>query len=267
MKPAAGLLRQVVHGALHHRLNGEAAKTAYYLFLSLFPLLLVVFALTGLTGGHAVFGLLTRRLEQAAPPDAARYLDRFIRDVTDSRRPDILSMGILLALWTGSNIFVALTQGLNRIYEIKDSRRWWKRRLIALGTLAASLVLLIGGALFLLAGGRAGAAAGLGEASEVLRYPLAFVLLSLLMFLFYSVLPDRDQRRAGRPLAIGAVVGAAVWYAATIGFRLYITHFKDYDRAYGFVGAVIVLLLWLYLTAYAVLIGGEVAAVLEERRP
>ena len=266
MKPGSGLLRQVVRGALHHRLNGEAAKTAYYLFLSLFPLLLVVFSLTGLTGGHAVFGLLTRRLEQAAPPDAAHYLDRFIRDVTETRRPDILSMGILLALWTGSNIFVALTQGLNRIYDIRDRRRWWKRRLIALGTLAASLVLLIGGALLLLAGGRAGAAAGVGEAAEVVRFPLAFVLLSIFMFLCYSVLPDRDQRRLGRPLAIGALVGAAVWYAATIGFRLYITHFKDYDRAYGFVGAVIVLLLWLYLTAYAVLFGGEVAAVLEQRR-
>ena len=63
-----------------------------------------------------MFDVLAGRLEQAAPPAAARYVERYIREVTDSRRPDILSVGILLGLWTGSNIFVALSEWLNRIY-------------------------------------------------------------------------------------------------------------------------------------------------------
>jgi membrane protein len=269
MPPTARRLdvaRQIVRGALHHRLNGEAAKTAYYLFLSLFPLLLVAFAVTGLVGGHALFDVVRRRLEQATPPDAARYLEQFIRDATARRRPDILSVGILLALWTGSNIFTALAQGLNRIYEIKDRRRWWKRRLICLATLVAALVLFLGGAVILLAGGWIRDVAGLGRSWTVLRYPLAYALLSLLMLLVYWVLPDRDQRRATSSVVTGSLVGAAVWFLATVGFDQYITHVKDYGRLYGVVGAVIVLLLWLYLTAYAILFGGQVAAVLEQHR-
>lgn len=258
--------RQIVKGALHHRLNGEAAKTAYYLFLSLFPLLLVAFAVTGLAGGHAVFDVVRGRLEQATPPDAARYLEHFIREATERRRPDILSIGILLALWTGSNIFTALMQGLNRIYEIKDHRRWWKRRLICVGTLVAALVLLLSGAVVLLAGGWIRDAAGLGRSWSVLRYPLAFALLSGLMLLIYWVLPDRDQRRAASSVVAGALVGTVVWFLATMGFDQYISHVKDYGRLYGFVGAVIVLLLWLYLTAYAILFGAQVAAVLEQHR-
>lgn len=263
----AGLAREVIHGALHHRLNGEAAKTAYYLFLSLFPLLLVVFALTGLAGGHRVFDLIATHLEHAAPRDAARFLEGLVRGVTDSRRPDILSAGIVLALWTGSNIFVALMQGLNRVSEIQERRRWWRRRLVAIGALAASLVLLLASALFLLAGGRVGVALGLGRGIMVLRYPLTFAMLALLLAFLYTVLPDRDQRPDWSALIAGAAVGAAVWYLATAGFRFYIEHVKDYDHAYGFVGAVIVLLLWLYLAAYATLFGCEVVAVLDGRRP
>jgi membrane protein len=259
------MIKRVIRQALHHRLRGESAKTAYYLFLSLFPLLLVAFALTGMLGGHVVFDLLARRLELALPPESARYLERFLRDVTDSRRPDILSFGLLLGLWTGSNIFIALTEGLDRIYEIRQRRRWWKRRLIAVAMLIAGLVLMIGGTLLLLAGSRLGASAGLDGRWSVLRYPLVYVMLTLMMSLMYYALPNRDQSHSRRAITLGALAGTGVWFLATIGFRFYITHIKHYGETYGFVGAVIVLLLWLYLTAYAVLIGGEVAAVLEER--
>ena len=100
----------------------------------------------------------------------------------------------------------------------------------------------------------------------VLRYPVTFAMLALLLAFLYTVLPDRDGRPDRRSLATGAAVGAAAWYLATAGFRFYIEHVKDYDRAYGFVAAVIVLLLWLYLTAYATLFGCEVVVALEGRR-
>jgi membrane protein len=126
-------------------------------------------------------------------------------------------------------------------------------------------VLLVGGALILLAGGKLHAASGLAGAWRLLRYPLVYAMLALLLSLIYYTLPNRDQSRSGRAIALGAVVGTAVWFVATIGFRLYSSHFRNYGRTYGFVGAVIVLLLWLFLTAYAILIGGEVAAVAEAR--
>jgi membrane protein len=123
----------------------------------------------------------------------------------------------------------------------------------------------MGGALILLAGGRLGASTGLDGTWSVLRYPLAYLMLMLMMSLIYYALPNRDQSRARRAITLGALAGTGIWFIATIGFRFYITHIKHYGHTYGFVGAVIVLLLWMYLTAYAVLIGGEVAAAIEER--
>ncbi len=255
------LIQRSVRGAIKDQITGESAKTAYYLFLSLFPIVLVVFALTGMLGGHAAFEVLAARLEQAAPPQAAHYLEQFIRDVTDSRRPDLLSIGILLALWTGSNIFVALTEGLNRMFNVREDRRWWKRRVMAVGLLLAAMVLLVGGALILLAGGRIGAALGLGTAWGVLRYPLVFVMLTALMSLAYRFLPNRARPAALPAILIGAAIGTALWLLATTAFHLYISHFANYSRTYGFVAAAIVLLLWLFITAFSILFGGEVAAV------
>jgi membrane protein len=264
LRDHGGIPGKVVYGAVHHRLNGEAAKTAFYLFLSLFPLLLVLLSVTGLIGGHAVFDYLARRLERAAPQDAARYVERFIRDVTDNRRPGVFSLGVVLSLWTGTNIFAALAQGLNRIYEVDEHRRWWRRRLVAAGTLGAALVLLVGGAFALLAGEWLRHLLHLSRAWTVLRFPVAFVLLAGLLWLLYAVLPARDPgQKRRRHLMAGSVVGTAVWFAATLGFDFYISHFKHTGRIYGLVGAGMVLLLWLYLTAYAILLGAQTAAVLE----
>ncbi|HUF78307.1 MAG TPA: YhjD/YihY/BrkB family envelope integrity protein, partial [Thermoanaerobaculia bacterium] len=86
-----------------------------------------------------------------------------------------------------------------------------------------------------------------------------------LMWLIYFLLPDRDMRDAARPTLIGAVVGTGLWLLATLGFRVYVSQLGRYDQTYGVVGGIIVLLLWLYLTALAILFGGEVAATLQQR--
>jgi membrane protein len=90
-------------------------------------------------------------------------------------------------------------------------------------------------------------------------------MLVLLMWLVYFLLPARDMRDAARPTLIGALVGTGLWLAATLGFRVYVSQFGRYDQTYGVVGGIIVLLLWLYLTALAILFGGEVAATLQQR--
>jgi membrane protein len=108
-------------------------------------------------------------------------------------------------------------------------------------------------------------AAGLEKALEVQRLPLANIMLTLLMWLVYFLLPARDMRDAARPTLIGAVVGTGLWLAATLGFRVYVSQLGRYDQTYGFVGGIILLLLWLYLTALAILFGGEVAATIQQR--
>jgi membrane protein len=253
----------IVLEARADNVTGEAAKVAYYFFLSLWPLLLGLFAFTGILGGEPAFEWIMDWVRRALPPEATRMLQRYVEDVVAEERPDMLSLGIILTLWSGSNIFATLAEGLNVIYDLPEGRSWWKRRALSIGLLVAASVLLTAGASAVLAGAEIAAALGIDRAIAILRYPLAFLALTALLWLAYYHLPARDQNLAKRWVTIGALVGATLWLLVTTLFRLYVANLGSYD-SYGVVGAVLVLLLWLYLTAVAILFGGEVAVSLEQ---
>lgn len=263
MPDVAGVVKRTLREAKADNITGEAAKVAFYLVLSLFPLILVIFSLTGLLGGDAAFQWIMTRISTAAPPELADYLARFVRQITGQSRPDIFSLGLLLTLWAASGGFAAFADGLNTMYDIDETRSWWRRRLIAIGLMLASVVLLVGGSAAIVAGPEIVRAIGLPTLWNVLRWPVAFALFVALLWMIYLLMPNRDQSHARAETLVGAGVGAALWVLATAGFRFYIANFSSYSETYGFVGAVIVLMLWLYLTAAVALLGGEVAAVLE----
>lgn len=265
MKKILDTLKAIFQEAMEDAVTGEAAKAAYYFFLSFFPAILALFAFTGLLGGDATFEWAMGHLRRALPGQTADLLGETVGEITGDSRPGLLSFGIVATLWSASNVFAILTEGLNRMYDIKEGRAWWKRRLLAILALTVGLVLLTVSAIALLAGPMLVATFGLDGFWNYLRWPLAFVLLVALMWLVYFLLPARDQKGAAKPVAIGAVTGALLWVGITAGFRVYVANFSNYNEAYGFIGAVIVLLLWLYLTALSILFGGEVAATLEQR--
>lgn len=258
--------RHIVREALDDNLTGEAAKLAYYAFLSIFPAVLVLFALTGLLGGERAFDWIMGRLGTTLPSEAASYLGRYVRDVTAQARPDILSAGLLLLLWSSSNVFAALADGLNTMYDLGEERSWWKKRLVAVAFLLGSVVFLVAAVAVILAGGPIGEALGLDAIWDVLGIVVAFLLLATILWAAYTVLPNRKEKAARLPTFVGAVVGALLWAVATLGFRFYVSNFGSYSVTYGAVGAAIVLMLWLYLSGVAILFGGEVASVLERRR-
>ena len=259
------LLKKIFHEAQRDRLTAEAAKAAYYFFLSFFPMILALFAFTGILGGDAAFEWIMTQLYAALPDDAAVYLSQFVLEVTGESRPGLLSLALLLTVWSASNVFVAITDGLNVMYDLEERRSWWKRRAIALVSLLASVVLLSAATAALVAGPELISLLHLEAFWHMLRWPLAFVMLTLMMWLIYYLLPNRDQGRSWRPTLIGALVGSGLWVLGTLGFRLYVANFASYSQTYGFVGGIIVLLLWLYVTAIAILFGGEVAATLEQK--
>lgn len=265
MKNRMELFKKIFQEAQRDRLTAEAAKAAYYFFLSFFPTILALFALTGLVGGDTAFRWIMTQLYAAMPGDAAAYLSRFVLEVTGESRPGLLSAALLLTLWAASNVFVAISDGLNVMYDIEERRSWWKRRAIALAALLASLILLTAATAALVAGPELISLLRLNDVWYLLRWPLAFVMLTLMMWMIYYLLPNREQGRAWRPTLIGALAGSALWVIGTLGFRLYVSNFGSYDRTYGFVAGIIVLLLWLYLSAVAILFGGEVAATLEQK--
>lgn len=256
---------RIVLEARDDNLTGEAAKVAYYFFLSIWPLFLGLFAFTGIFGGQPAFEWIMGWITALLPEEPTRFLERYVRELTAESRPDMLSVGILLTFWSGSNIFAALTDGLNVMYDIEEGRSWWKRRAMAVGLLLAASVLLTVGAASILAGQEIIDGLGLSEVYNWARWPVAFLLLTALLWLVYYHLPDRDQGMSLRCVTIGAVVGSTLWVLATTGFRVYVSNWGTYGETYGFVGSILVMLIWLYLSALTILFGGEVAVSLEQK--
>ncbi|HSK20437.1 MAG TPA: YihY/virulence factor BrkB family protein [Longimicrobiales bacterium] len=260
------LTRRIVSGAMADNITGEAAKAAYYFFLSLFPMILAGFALTGFLGGTSAFDTIMGWLQGVLPGVATEYLEEFVREITDERRPEALSLGILLAVWSASNFFAALGDGLDAMFNVRENATWWKKRLKAIGLMVVGGALLWGGAIAIVAGPQLASALGLGSYAHWLAWPIVLVLLVALLWTVYYVMPAHDQRNIRGELLVGAIAGTIVWMLATLLFRIYVSNIANFGRTYGFIGGIIVLLLWLYITALSILLGGEVADVLSAER-
>ncbi|CAN5684329.1 hypothetical protein BH23GEM8_BH23GEM8_02810 [soil metagenome] len=264
------LLKRVGRGVVEDEIPGEAAKVAYYAFLALPPAMLVSFALLGFFGGSVTAEWMTNRLQAALPDSAAELVDGFVDQIVNQSAPGPFSIGLLLALWAASNVFVALGNSLNTAYDSEEDRSWFKRRALAVGTMLAAVFLMLVASVSLIAGPLIANALNLWGAAElawtIFQWPLAFLFVSAAFFLVYYVLPNRDQSSCKPMLFKAAMASAALWLVASAGFRLYVGNFASYSETYGLLGSVIVLLLWLYVTALVVLVGGELASEMDESR-
>ena len=256
--------RSVLREAKADAITGEAAKVTYYFFLSLFPLILALFALTGMLGGQEAFRWIMGHLRQAMPGEAAAYVEGFVREITGDERPGMLSFGLVVALWAASNAFDWLTRALNVMFDVTEKRPWWKRRALALVAVVATLLLVTVSAVVLVSGPDLLGALGLEAGWRFLRWPLVWGMITGVMWLIYYLLPNRPRPASKAAVLTGALAATALWVVATLAFRGYVASFGNYGATYGVVGGIIVLLLWLYLTALAILFGGEVAATLEQ---
>ena len=267
------LIKRVAREFGEDDVPGQAAGLAYYMFTSLPPAILVLFALSGFFGGQELSDYLTTQLQNVMPgsaddPDSAvGFLSRFIEDVATERAPGPLSIGLITGLWAASAVFGAMSNALNRAYDVRESRSWIHRKAIALGVMVAFLALFFAGSIILIAGPQIADAIdlyGIGDILwTILQWPLAFALVVGAFFLAYYLLPDRDQSTSKKRILVGATAGAGLWLVATVGFRIYIANFGSYSETYGFIGAILVLLLWMYLTGIVILLGGEIGSELE----
>ena len=254
------------------RVFGRAAELSYYFLLALFPLLIFLTSVIGIIMGsgtgtrHTLFNYLARIM----PPSAFQLLDTTMYEVTQASGSGKISFGLLAALWAASNGMTAITDSLNAAYDLEESRPWWKQRLVAIGLTIAISVLIMGALILVVAGGHIGEGLanhyGFGPAFatvwKIIQWPLVFAALVLSFALIYYFAPDfHDQ--AWQWLTPGAAIGVALWLLVSIAFRVYLQFFDSYSKTYGSLGAVIVLMLWLYFTGLAVLIGGEINSEIE----
>lgn len=251
---------------------GRAAELSYYFLLALFPFLIFLTSAIGLVLGsgtgtrHMLFAYLARIM----PPSAFQLIDNTMLEVSSASGGGKLSFGILAALWAASNGLTAITESLNTAYDLPESRPWWKQRLIAIGLTVALSVLIIVALVLVVAGGRIAewlaATYGLGEtfpmAWKIIQWPVVLGCMTLAFALIYYFAPD-FHKQSWVWLTPGAAIGVALWLLVSLGFRAYLHFFNSYSATYGSLGAVIILMLWLYFTGAAVLIGGEVNSEIE----
>ena len=264
MKALFHWFEALVREVYRQRLSDEAAKIAYFLLISLFPFLLVLFSLVGRFASDAVSSWALEQLLNVMPRETAEYVSRYVEEVVSSVRPELLVAALLLFLWSGSNLLVTLTEGLNRIFGVPEGRRWWHRRLVAMAfVLAMAVAVAVWGSLFAVASGRV-------RGLEVLwgsgHSTVLYLILAAVLFAVYTVMPNHATRPSLRRLAAGALASTTIWWVASVGFRFYLATYARYTLFYGFVAGWLILLLWLYMLGYSILIGAVVACSLPTRR-
>lgn len=260
------LTRKTLSELLQDNLLGMSAASAYSFFFGLFPTVLLAAPVLSLFGNkQLLFDRLFAWMAPALPASAFDLVQSVLKDVIFAQNaPGIMSLGALLALFAGANLFTTLATALNAAYEVHESRPWWRVELMAVGATLVSIV-TIGGALSLLMGGDAlldlfaqslrlgGAAVAI---AAVAQYALTVLLMVGSVWAIYMILPDVRAQNKLQTL-VGAIVATAIWIIVTTAFRMYVTHFGAYNRTYGTIGAVIILLMWMYLSMLAILAGGE----------
>jgi membrane protein len=267
------LIVRTVRDTLSDDAQGLAAQLSYYFFLSLFPTLLCLIALASLFPLQNLVDDMTGLLGPVLPAEALEVIREQMLKIADSDDTALLSFGLLAALWSSSAAMGAVVHAMNRAYDIDDQRPWWRIRLLA-------IVLTIGLAFFILvsltlvlAGPQMAdyATYWLGMPHvwawiwKVAQWPLVFVLVSTGIGLIYYFAPDAEQDWVW--ITPGSLLATVLWLMASLGFRYYVVTFGDYSETYGAVGGIIVVLLWFYLSALAILVGAELNAEIEHASP
>lgn len=248
--------------------NGAAAL-AYYLFLAIFPAMIFLLSLLPYLPIADLHQAVMEALRQAIPGEAAKALEGVIAEVTKEKRGGLLSLGLFLTLWTASSGFFAIMQQLNITYDVKESRPFWKTRGLAM-LLTIAFALLVAGAfaLIVLGGVLQGWLGDLVGYNQVLLISFSllrwFIILLLLLMGFaltYFFGPDVEQEF--RFISPGSLLGTGLLILGSLAFRIYVENFGNYSATYGGLGAVIILMVWLYVAGFVILLGSELNALIE----
>jgi membrane protein len=264
--------RRVWGGINQNDLFNRAYELAYNFLLALFPLLLFFFALLGLfaSKGSSLRDNLFFYFQTALPPSAYTLVVGTLDEITKNAGGGKLTFGLLFALYSGSGGMTQLMSTLNAAYEVREARSWLRVHLISIGLTIAMSSLLIIALLFVFGGGKLfawmGHAVGLHSAftimGAVLQWSFALASVVLAFAMIYYFAPDVEQQH-WYWITPGSVVGVLLWAAASAVLRGYLHFFNSYSQTYGSLGAVIILMLWFYITGLAFLIGGQINSTIE----
>jgi membrane protein len=270
--PWGELIKRTIKDANADNVLGLAAQLAYYFLLALVPAIVCVVALTSVVPPQTIERML-QSIGTIVPGAMVDILRDQLNSLRQGESGGVISFGLLMALWSSSAALVAVTDALNRAYDIEEGRPWWKVRLLAIGLTIGLAVFVVSAFTLVVAGPELAeviaSRIGLDDAFtvtwKVVQWPIAFALVALGIGLIYYFAPDADQDWIW--ITPGSVLATLLWLLASVAFRLYVTNVTDYNATYGSLGGVIVLMLWFYLSGLAILTGAELNAEIEHASP
>ncbi|GLO12763.1 hypothetical protein PPUJ20028_13440 [Pseudomonas putida] len=266
--PLHRVLVRTVKEFLDDEMSTYASALAYQALFSLFPFLLFLIALIGFLHLPDFFSWLRLQTELVLPPQALEQVNPVIDQLQQSKG-GLLSVGIVIALWTASAGVRLMMSAMNAAYDVPEGRPVWKRiPLSIIYTVGLAGMLLVAAALMVLGpqvmewiAAQVGMQEFIVTLWTILRWPAIIMLLMVAVAVIYYVMPDVKQQF--RFITPGSVLAVVVWIVASLGFAYYVKTFADYNAMYGSIGAIIVLLLYFYISAAVLLLGAEMNAVIE----
>jgi membrane protein len=249
--------------------NGAAAL-AFFWMLAVFPFMIFLLSLLPYLPIPRLEEAIMDLLNQALPGDAAEMFTGVVHDITAERRGGLLSFGLLFAIWSGSTGIYAIMQQLNITYDVKEARSFMKARAVALWLMLLFVLLIVGAFALIIFGGVLEewimSVTGMGQVVITFFAVFRWIVIAVLVLLGFSVIyyygPNVEQ--SFKFITPGSIIGAVLLILTSLGFSIYVSNFGDYNATYGTLGAVIILLMWLYIAGLVILIGSEVNAILED---
>ena len=266
------LLKRTVKEISEDDVLGLAAQLAYYFLFALAPAIVCVIALTSFLPFSSIQDLISS-ISRFAPADVVDILRSQLTEIGQGEHSGVLTFGLLLAIWSSSAAMVSIISALNTAYDIEEARPWWKVRLTAILLTVGTAVFIVLAFALVMVGptfiDRIASTIGLGPAFAAVwnlaRWPVALTLIALGIGLIFYFAPDAEQDWEW--ITPGAIMATVLWLVASLGFKFYIANFANYNESYGSLGGVIILMLWFYLTALAILAGAEMNAEIEHASP
>ena len=266
--PLGKVLIRTVKEFIDDEMSTYASALAYQMLFSLFPFILFLIALIGFLHLPDFFSWLRLQSELVLPPQALEQVNPVIDQLQQSKG-GLLSVGIVIALWTASAGVRLMMSAMNAAYDVVEGRPIWKRFPLSIFytiglagmLLAAAALMVLGPQVMSWLAGQVGLEAFVVTLWTILRWPVIVLLMMVAVAVMYYVMPDVEQKF--RFITPGSVLAVVVWIAASLGFAFYVKTFADYNAMYGSIGAIIVLLLYFYISAAVLLLGAEMNAVIE----
>ena len=254
-------------------LQDRAATLTYFGIQSVFPGLLVLVSLLGIVGKSAAQPLITN-LGQAVPSSVRAIIMTNVTHLQHSHAASgiVGIAGLLLALWAASNYVAAFMRASNVIYDVPEGRPVWKTAPIRLCVTVVTMILLVAAALIVVVTGglarKVGNVLGVGSTAvtvwDIAKWPVLLIIFSVMLAILYWASPN--AKHGFRWVSPGGIVAIVLWLVASGLFALYVANFAHYNKVYGSLGAVIIFLIWMWISNVAVLLGAEFNAELERGR-